>query len=207
MPFGRDQKWASHVGGLLEGLIGGWEFDGVGRVQTGEQIDFGNVRLVGMSVDEFRKAVDLRVGASGQLFILPQDIIDNTVKAFAVSATSADGYSLGAPTGPYLAPANGPDCIETAPSAGDCGVRSLVANALPLVRFDLSMVKHVKIHGSVNFEFRAELLNAFNRPYFSPASTGGQPIGFSTAFTAPGRSERQLQQRRDAHGQRAGGRE
>ena len=45
--------------------------------------------------------------------MLPQDIIDNTVKAFSVSATSASGYGkLGAPTGRYLAPANGPDCIE-----------------------------------------------------------------------------------------------
>ena len=51
------------------------------------------------------------------------------------------------PTGRYLAPANGPDCIETSQGAGDCGIRTLVANAPRLVRFDLSMVKRVKIHG------------------------------------------------------------
>jgi hypothetical protein len=122
-------------------------------------LDFGNVRLVGMTTDEFRKSVDLRVAANGQLFILPQDIIDNTVKAFQVSPTSASGYSaLGAPTGRYLAPANGPDCIETAPGYGDCGVRSLVVNGPPLVRFDLSLVKRVAIRGRVSAEFRAELL-------------------------------------------------
>jgi hypothetical protein len=190
LPFGRDQKWGSNAGGFLNALIGGWEFDGVGRIQTGEQIDFGNVRLVGMSEDEFRKSVDLRVGPTvngvAQLYVLPQDIIDNTVKAFSTSATSASGYTLGAPTGRYLAPANGPDCIETAPGYGDCGVRSLVANAPRLVRFDISMVKSINIHGSVNFEFRAELLNAFNAPYYSPASAGGQPIGMSTLFTGPG---------------------
>jgi hypothetical protein len=138
-----------------------------------------------MSEDEFRKSVELRVGAGGQLFILPQDIIDNSVKAFQTSATTANGYSAGAPTGRYLAPANGPDCIETSQGAGDCGIRTLVANAPRLVRFDLSMVKRLKIHGSVNFEFRAEMLNAFNSPYFNIASTGGQPLGVTTSFYGP----------------------
>jgi hypothetical protein len=186
LPFGRDQKWGSGASGLLNGLIGGWEIDGVGRIQTGEQIDFGNVRVIGMSTEEFQKSVELRVGAGGQLFLLPQDIIDNTVKAFQTSATSANGYgALGAPTGRYMAPANGPDCLETSPGFGDCGIRSLVANAPRLVRFDLSMVKRVKIHGDVNFEFRAEMLNAFNAPYFNIASTGGQPLGMTTSFYGP----------------------
>ena len=187
LPYGEGKRWGSDANSVVKALLGGWEFDGVGRIQTGEQIDFGNVRLVGMTVDDFRKSVDLRVGAGGQLFILPDDIIQNTVKAFQTSATSPTGYgALGAPTGRYLAPANGPDCIETSPGAGDCGIRSLVANAPRLVRFDLSMVKRVNIHGSVNFEFRAEMLNAFNSPYFNIASTGGQPLGMTTSYYAPG---------------------
>ena len=187
LPFGEGKRWGSSSNGVVKALLGGWEFDGVGRIQTGEQIDFGNVRLIGMSEDEFTKSVGLRVGAGGQLFILPQDIIDNSVKAFQTSATSPTGYgALGAPTGRYLAPANGPDCIETSQGAGDCGVRTLVANAPRLVRFDLSMVKRVKIHSTVNFEFRAEMLNAFNSPYFNIASTGGQPLGVATSFYGPG---------------------
>ena len=139
-----------------------------------------------MSEDEFKKSVDLRVAANGQLFILPDDIIQNTVRAFQTSATSATGYSaLGAPTGRYLAPANGPDCIETSPGYGDCGIRRLVANAPGLLRFDLSAVKRVRIHGDVNFEFRVEMLNALNQPYFSPASGGGVPVGFTGSFYGP----------------------
>src|SRR5262249_14378798 len=45
LPFGKDQKWGSNASGLKDALIGGWEIDGVGRVQTGEMLDFGNVRL------------------------------------------------------------------------------------------------------------------------------------------------------------------
>jgi hypothetical protein len=193
LPFGQDHRWGSTSGGLLNALIGGWEIDGVARIQTGEMLDFGNVRLVGMTADEFKNAVDLRVGANGQLYILPDDILQNTVKAFAVSATSANGYSAqGAPTGRYLAPANGPDCLETTPGFGDCGVRSLVVNAPRLVRFDLGAGKKFKVGGSVTFEFRGEMLNAFNAPYFNtgatnaPQSTAGLPLGMTNTFSTTG---------------------
>ena len=186
LPFGRNKRWANQMNSVMDTILGGWEFDGVGRIQTGEMLDFGNVRLVGMTEDDLRKAIDLRVGPTvngiAQLYILPDDIIQNTVKAFAVSATSATGYSdQGAPTGRYLAPANGPDCIESVQSVGDCGARSVVITAPPLVRFDLSMTKKFHIYNSVNFEFRAEMLNAFNSPYFTPI------IGVSnTYFTGNG---------------------
>jgi Carboxypeptidase regulatory-like domain/TonB-dependent Receptor Plug Domain len=187
LPFGREQRWASSGGALKEALVGGWSIDGVARIQTGEMLDFGNVRLVGMSVDEFRKAVGLRYADNGQVYILPDDIIQNTVRAFNVSATSQSGYSaLGTPQGRYLAPANGPDCIETSPGYGDCGVRSLVVNGPPLVRFDIGASKRVKIHGPVTFEFRAEMLNAFNKPYFNPGSTAGTPLGFTSTFFPTG---------------------
>src|SRR5205823_12448910 len=113
---------------------------------------------------------------NGQVYILPDDFIQTTVRAFNVSAMSASGYSaLGAPTGRYLAPANGPDCIETSPGYGDCGVRSLVVNAPPLARFDIGASKRVEIHGPVTFGLRAEMLNELNKPYFNPASTAGKP--------------------------------
>jgi hypothetical protein len=50
-----------------------------------------------------------RVVGTATVFILPDDILQNTVRAFSVSATSPTGYSaLGAPTGRDIAPANGP---------------------------------------------------------------------------------------------------
>jgi uncharacterized membrane protein YgcG len=201
LPFGHDHRFGSSVSSLMDAIIGGWSVNGVARIQTGEMLDFGDVRLVGMTKEQFKKAVKLRAASNGQLYILPQDIIDNTVKAFAVSATTATGYAGdNVPTGRYLAPANGPDCIETAPAFGDCGLRSVVVNGPPLRRFDLSAVKRVKLRG-VSVEFRAEMLNAFNTPYFAvsaPAAsqpngvTGGPiPIGFSgsgTSFGGPGSS-------------------
>jgi hypothetical protein len=190
LPFGEGKRWAGGSGGLMDALVGGWSINGVARIQTGEMLDFGNVRLVGMTQDDLQKAIKLRVSSNGQLFILPDDILQNTVKAFQVSPTSATGYgALGAPTGAYLAPANGPDCIETSPGFGDCGVRSLVVNGPKLVRFDLVAAKRVKIQGSWSAEFRVEMLNALNSPYFNPGQNAGKtgiPLGMSTTYTAPG---------------------
>jgi hypothetical protein len=132
-----------------------------------------------------KNSVDLRVGANGQLFILPDDIIQNTVKAFSTSATSASGYSaIGAPTGRYLAPANGPDCIEVTPGFGSCGTRSLVVTAPKLIRFDLSAVKRVQLRGRMSAEFRVEMLNALNAPYFNP-NVNTTTVGGFTVFNTP----------------------
>jgi len=54
------------------------------------------------------------------------------------------------------------------------------------VRFDLVAAKRVKVTGRWSAEFRVEMLNALNSPYFNPASTAGTPLGISAPFTAPG---------------------
>jgi hypothetical protein len=186
VPVGKERKFGTDMNGVLDAIVGGWSVDGVGRIQTGEVLDFGNVRLVGMTQDELQSEIRVQQGPGGQIFILPADILDNTVKAFSVSATSPSGYgSLGAPTGRYFAPANGPDCIETAPAYGDCGSRSLTVNGPRLIRFDLGIAKEFDLPGRFTFIFRGEMLNAFNEPYFNPASTGGTPLGFTTNATSP----------------------
>jgi hypothetical protein len=186
VPIGRDRKFGADLPGVLDAIVGGWSVDGVGRIQTGETLDFGNVRMVGMTQKELQKEIKVQQGPGGQIFILPADILDNTVKAFDVSATSANGYgSRGAPTGRYFAPANGPDCIESAPGYGDCGLRSIIVNGPRLVRFDIGISKKFDLPGRFVFEFRGEMLNALNDPYFNPASTGGTPLGFTTTNTSP----------------------
>jgi hypothetical protein len=171
LPFGRGRKWGSNVNGALDRLIGGWQVAGNARVQSGRLLDFGNVRLVGMSLDEFEDTFKLRIDNQQRVFMLPQDIIDNTVKAFNVSATSANGYSAqGPPTGRYLAPADSLDCIETIRGAGNCGNLSLVATGPLFKQFDFSLVKRIEIVGRVNADIRLDALNVFDNVNFAPVS-------------------------------------
>jgi hypothetical protein len=164
LPFGAGKAFGSGVGRLGELAIGGWEFHGTARIQTGSPNNFGNVQLVGMTRNDLQKALKIRKEAKA-VYYLPQDIVDNTIKAFNVSATSATGYgSGGPPTGRYIRPANGPGCIES--FTGECGTTNLILYGPNFTRFDLSAVKKFKFTETINFEFRAEFLNAFNNINF-----------------------------------------
>jgi hypothetical protein len=117
-----------------------------------------------------------------RVYRLPQDVIENTIRAASVSATSATGYGpLGPPTGRYLAQANGPDCIETVTGLGACGNRVVQIRGPRVTFVDLSVVKRIQIAGRVNAEFRTEFLNAFNHPVTLGGTTGTvTPEGFSS---------------------------
>ena len=179
LPFGRGRRFLSDANGFVDRLVGGWSFFGTGRVQSGRLLDFGNVRLVGMTKEEFANLFEVRTvaDATGKLrvWMLPDDVMANTVKAFNVSATSPTGYgTLGAPTGKYLGPANSVDCIEVVSGWGDCGDRSVVVTGPLVANFDFSFGKQVPIKGRVNFEFQWQVFNVFNRAQFTPIT------GFNT---------------------------
>jgi hypothetical protein len=183
LPFGRGRKFGGNVNGAVDRLIGGWQIHGVAQFQTGRLIDFGNVRMVGFDLKELQDMYQLRKTADStgklRVYMLPQAVIDETVKAFSVSATSPTGYgALGAPSGKYFAPANGPDCIETAMSNsgnqttgyGDCGERSLVVTGPMFKQVDLSVAKMIPIVGRTRLEFRVEMLNVFDWVNFVPVA-------------------------------------
>jgi len=102
LPFGQGRHFGSSAGGTMDRLIGGWQVAVSSVIHSGQLVDFGNVRLVGMSKDDVQKMVQLRFdpsGGAGLVYMLPADVIQNTINAFNVSATSASGYTGTAPTG------------------------------------------------------------------------------------------------------------
>ena len=169
--------------GFVEKLIGGWEFNGAGQVLSGDTLSFGNVRVVGMTDDELQDAFKLRFDdANKRIYMLPQDIIDNTISAFSTSATSATGYGgLGPPTGRYFAPASGPDCIQVV--AGDCAPRNIYVTGPMFFHFDMSLVKRTRLTSRLTLELRGEALNAFNNINFTPVAqaSSSQTINQVTA--------------------------
>jgi hypothetical protein len=190
LPFGRDRRFASSAGPVLDRLIGRWSVTGAARIQSGRLIDLGNARMVGMTKNELGDMFKLRFDQNQRVFMLPQDVIDNTVKAFSVSATSPTGYGpQGPPAGRYLAPANGPDCVEVdhdgdgltnattlisgiSDEFGACGEGSLVVTGPLFHSADLSILKQVPIKGRTSLEFRFEILNLFNKANFIPVGLG-----------------------------------
>ncbi len=189
LPFGSGRKWMSQSNGFVDRLVGGWQVGVNTRLQSGRLIDLGNVRMVGMTMDEARDIFKLRFDDGGRkVWMLPQDVIDNTIRAFSVSPTSASGYSGAAPEGRYFAPANGPDCIEIDNNAdyGNCASRSIVLTGPMFSQTDLRLSKRTKLVGRTDIELAMEMLNAFNQANFVPVGIGsssqaGQPQGNSIA--------------------------
>jgi hypothetical protein len=182
LPFGRGRRFGGNANGVVDRVIGGWQLGVVSKIQSGRLVDLGNLNLVGMSRSDVQKNFKLRFDNTGKaIYMWPQDIIDNTILAFAVSPTSASGYAGAAPTGRYFAPANGPNCIEVANGFGDCGTGSLIVTGPTFVAHDVRFSKRTTIVGHVNFEFACELLNALNHANFLPLAVvnGNTTTGIS----------------------------
>jgi hypothetical protein len=180
LPFGQGRRFGGNANAVVDRIIGGWTVSLNSRIQSGQLIDLGNVRLVGMTADDVKGFFRLRFDDTGRkVYMMPQDVIDETIKAFSVSATSPTGYgTLGAPSGRYFAPANGPDCIEVdnGDDYGECGVRSLVVTGPTFKEHDMAIAKRVDLVGRTNFEFRLEMLNVFNNANFLPVGGIGSQI-------------------------------
>lgn len=202
LPIGKGRRIAGNAGGVLDRIIGGWQLHGSIRMQSGQLIDLGNVRMVGFDAKELRGMFKVRTVESApgvlpkkRVWMLPQAVIDETVKAFSVSATSATGYgALGAPSGKYFAPANGPDCVEVSVDAGACGTRTLVVAGPMFRNVDLSLTKILNVVGRTRLEFRVEALNVFDRPNFVPVGgIGSNPNSYEVTGLTGANTARTVQ--------------
>ncbi len=183
LPIGVGRAFFSGIRGPVGKVLEGWAFQGTTRIQSGSPFNINNVRLVGMTREELQASLKVRFDdANAVAYYLPQDIIDNTVRAFNVSATAANGYSSrGVPTGRFLAPANNSNCIEV--YAGQCGFPTIMLYGPRFARFDLNLTKKTKITERINVEFRADFLNAFNNINFlvqSPNNASSTIAGLGT---------------------------
>ncbi|HKY46236.1 MAG TPA: hypothetical protein VJM50_24300, partial [Pyrinomonadaceae bacterium] len=179
LPFGRGKWFLGGANGLANHLVGGWEWHGTARIQSGRPFALGNVQLVGMDAKELQEAVDARKLPNRTVTFLPEDIILNTRRAFSVSATGTGFGALGAPTGRYIAPANSNGCLQA--FYGQCGFANLILEGPRFVRSDMSLVKKFHFSEKTNMEFRLEVLNVFNNINFLVGGSAAVDDGKLTA--------------------------
>jgi Carboxypeptidase regulatory-like domain/TonB-dependent Receptor Plug Domain len=185
VPVGRGKRFGSDINPWLNGLIGDWEFSGTGRLQVRDfRIDDAS-RLVGMTEDELKKAFKVHQvrDAAGALLVwsLPQDIIDNTRRAWNTDPTSPTGYSAdGIPTGRYIAPASAPGCVAV--YQGDCATpHNLYVRGPIFTRFDFSFKKRFPFGRGASFDLQLDLLNVLDNVNFNP-TFDATPAANTTAF-------------------------
>ncbi len=166
LPFGQGRRFGASTGRVLDRILGGWDLHGIFRIQSGDTESFGNVRVVGMTDQELQDVFKLRFDDAARIiYQLPDDIIQNTIRAYSFNPTSATGYSGEAPTGRYFSPAMAPDCISVFNE--DCAPRDHYVRGSNWTNLDVSLVKQIRFTETKNFELRAEFLNAFNEVNFN----------------------------------------
>ena len=185
VPVGRGKRFGGDINPWLNGVIGNWEFSGTGRLQVRDFRLDDPGRLVGMTEQELKDALVVRTvrdGAGGLVvWGLPQDIVDNTRRAWNTDPTSLTGFSAdGAPTGRYIAPASQPGCVVVYQS--DCGTPHDIYVRGPLfTRFDFSFKKRFPFGSGASFDLQLDLLNAFDNVNFNP-TFDVTPANNGTAF-------------------------
>jgi carboxypeptidase family protein len=184
LPVGPGHKFAN-FGGAIGKVLEGWQTDGIIRWQSSAPFlltsgratvngsDSG-VELVGIDAKGLQDLLKIRkdplAATRGTVFFLPDDIIENTLRAF--------GLRPGTPTGRYIAPASTPGKFGS----------FLYLHQPSFFRADMSIIKKTRITESVNVEFRTEFLNIFNTVQFlvnGPASDAQtQGIGLTFGQTS-----------------------
>jgi hypothetical protein len=179
LPFGRGRKWGSGVPAWLNHVIGDWEWDGTGMLQSGAIVDFGNYRLVGMTDTDLQQMFKIykRKDAKGieKVYMLPEDVIQQSIIAlYGASATSPTGWAGPAPTGRYIARPDSPECVQAYP--GQCAPLHHFVRGPWSASFDMAFVKRVLLGKRMRVEARMELYNVFDAIGFAPVAGLGSTM-------------------------------
>jgi hypothetical protein len=167
IPIGQGRAIGSNMNDFVNAIAGHWNVSATSSWQTGIGVRLSNIRLVGMTEKDLQNAFGVhKIVENGQttVYSLPQDIIDNTIKAYSVGV---NGYTNGAPTGRYIAPASTANCVWV--YRGDCGTPRWINLRGPATsRVDLSFKKQIPIGGSRRIDLQYDLLNVFDAVNFIP---------------------------------------
>ena len=185
LPFGPGKRFFTSSNPFVRRAVGNWQIGGVTRIQSGpatlltsggratvNQFDSGVV-LHNMTLKDLEKMVNIRKDPSGIVYWLPQNVIDNTIAAFA----SPTGTPLD-PKAPYIGPPL---------TAGQFGER-IVFHGPMTARFDFNVLKRIPLTEKVNIEGRVSFLNAFNRANFFLGDSDATIRSVSAASTSFGQT-------------------
>ncbi|HVG39114.1 MAG TPA: carboxypeptidase regulatory-like domain-containing protein [Pyrinomonadaceae bacterium] len=174
LPFGRGQRFASDAGKALDLLLGGWEYNFIGRFQSGIPLAYpGNVDLL----------------ADPRLEDKTYDLYFNTCVQ-QLNGTSRQPNAARNGFEPCTNPAwaiRGPDTLRTIPFRTS-RIREHTAPQL-----DMSFNKSLNFSERYRAQFRAEAFNVTNTPLFGGPNTDPNSTNFGFVTRGNRNFPRQIQ--------------
>jgi len=156
LPFGRERRFGSKLGGFADAFVGGWSVQAIGQIQSGQPIDF-SARNIYFNGDLSRLTTDYSGDTNNPVF----DISGFYFHDAAVQTNGVDDPAKQR-ADPRIRLASN---VRYFPSRVD-GLRSPALNL-----WDISFIKQVRATDRVRTQFHVELLNAFNRPVYANPNT------------------------------------
>ncbi|MEK7406776.1 MAG: carboxypeptidase-like regulatory domain-containing protein [Acidobacteriota bacterium] len=149
LPFGRGKRWLDR-GGVVDRLVGGWEWHGIARIQSGRPFRLTSGRTTFNQFDagviphltrgELQSLGKITKAPNKVVYVVDQKLI------------GPDGRA-------------NPQYLEPPTTPGQLGY-FLYLHGPWLTRFDMTAAKKTRINERWNVELRAEFLNAFNHVNF-----------------------------------------
>jgi hypothetical protein len=167
LPFGRGRHFARTVSRPVDMVIGGWEYNFIGTMQSGTPMNYpGNVNLIG------------------------NPVLDNAGNAryFNTCVQQLNGTSV-EPNGTrnaFVSCANPAWAIRASNTLQSIPFRSSLLRNPWRPIWDMSLNKRFNFTETVNFQFRAEAFNIFNTPILGGPNTNPTDLNFG--FVAPNQS-------------------
>ena len=177
LPFGQGKPFLNDTNSILSRVFGGWQINGVARIQTGQPFqltsgratfnnnDSGVVPLV--SREKLQSLVQVVKDPSGYVTYFSHDLI------------GSDGRA-------------NPAYLATPTAAGQLGYNVFLYGP-SLVRIDATLAKKTKVWERATMELRAEVLNVINAANFMQASPSSSTASVSIQSTTFGRTTQYYQ--------------
>lgn len=169
LPIGPGKPFLTTNNAVLSRVFEGWQFGGVATIQSGPSTLLNSGRatfnqkeagvvLHNITRKQLQELVKIRkttnpLTGKGVVFWLPESFINNTLAAFELGGKTLADLD---PNAPYIGPPTEP---------GELGQRIILYGPMT-ARFDLNVVKRIRVTEKTSFEGRVQFLNAFNRPNF-----------------------------------------
>jgi len=173
LPFGRGKTFFSDAGGLLDRIVGGWQFSSIVSWTSGPPITFVDTRgtfnrtarsarqgvTTNLTADQIRGLLGIYDTPCGLFYINPS-VLNINLSNCTGTGRASEGFG----TTPFA----GQVFFNNAPgSVGNLG-RALISGP-GYFNLDASLIKNIRITEGSRIQLRMEAFNALNRVNFFPA--------------------------------------